>query len=74
VSNVVATTEFGPDRRRRTGTEVFDNDCEAMAVRVIAVHFRSSMAARQLARNFSRATGIALHRFLRPEDAEEKSS
>lgn len=47
-------------------------DCEAMALRVIAVHFRSTFAARRLARNFSRATGIALYRFLQPDKDEDK--
>lgn len=55
------------------GRWTLKHDCEAIAVRVIAINFRTSFVARRLARNFSRATGIALHRFLEPEEAEGKA-
>lgn len=51
---------------------MYNIDCEAMTLRVIAVYFRSTVTARRLARNFSRVTGIALHRFLQPEGDEGK--
>lgn len=47
-------------------------DCEAISLRVIAVNFRASLRARRLARNFSRATGISIARFLQPDDFEGK--